>query len=98
MRESMLYDLYFGRVSPWERKRIYTPEYNALIGKIIEMEEHFKNLLSSEEYEKFGEMQDLRGQAGIIESTDLFAYSFRLGALMMMDIFGFRGTIDRTEK
>lgn len=48
MRESILHDLYFGRISPWERERIYTQEYSELTKKIDDIVAHFKNLLSSE--------------------------------------------------
>lgn len=37
-------------------------------------------------------MQDLRTQADELEKIDLFAYAFRTGALMMIDIFDYEGT------
>ena len=46
-------------------------------------------LLSPEDYAKFEEMQNLRVQTDIIDNVDLFKYSFCLGAMMMMDIFGY---------
>ena len=30
MRESMVRELYYGNLSPWERKRVYNPERTAL--------------------------------------------------------------------
>lgn len=91
MRESMLNDFYFGSIRPWERKRICTREYRELTNKIIVIKEHFKSLLSPEEYKKFEEMQDLRAQADMIESAELFEYAFRTGALMMVDVFNYEG-------
>lgn len=91
MRVSLLHDLYFGEIRPWERERICSREYGELTRKIISMGEHFKNLLSPEEYRKFEEMQNLRAQADIIESAELFEYAFRTGALMMIDIFSYEG-------
>ncbi len=90
MKESIIHDLYFGRIRPWERERIHTREYSELIKEIDDIEAHFKNLLSSEEYTRFEEMQDLWAQTGIIDDVTLFEYSFRLGALMMINIFGFK--------
>lgn len=86
----MLHELYFGNVSPWERERIRTPEYAALTKKIDDIAMHFKDLLSFEEYEKFEEMQDLRVQADIAEELELFEYAFCTGALLMMEVFGYR--------
>ncbi len=90
MKESMIHDLYFGRISPWERERIHTQEYSELTKKFDDIVAHFKNLLSSEEYARFEEMENLRAQTDIIDDVTLFEYSFRLGALMMIDIFGFK--------
>lgn len=87
--ESMLHELYFGNVSPWERKRIYPSEYTEITQQINEIVAHFKMLLSPEDYAKFEEMQNLRVQTDIIDNVDLFKYSFCLGAMMMMDIFGY---------
>ena len=90
MRESTLHDLYFGRISPWERERVHTREYRELTQKMVGIAAHFKNLLSAEEYARFEEMQNLRAQTDIINDVTLFEYAFRLGALMMIDVFGFR--------
>ena len=35
MRESMIRELYYGNVSPWERRRVYSPERIALADKIF---------------------------------------------------------------
>lgn len=92
MRESILQDLYFGKIRPWERKRVHTQEYSVLTQKIDDIVVHFKNQLSSEDYARFEEMQDLQAQTEIIDDVDLFEYGFRLGALMMIDIFDFKQT------
>lgn len=89
MRESVLRDLYFGEISPWERRPICTREYREITGEIIRIEDHFKSLLSPEEYAKIEEMQELRARADIMESIDLFTYAFRTGALMMIDVFNY---------
>ncbi len=91
MRESIVRELYYGNVSPWERRRAYTPEQTALTDKIDDITEHFKSLLSPEEYEKFEEMQELELQVDADNAVDLFEHAFCLGALLMIDIFGCNG-------
>lgn len=91
MRESILDDLYYGRISPWERRRVRTHEFKEISSQIIAIEEHFRNLLPAEEFEKLEELQELRGQADAIESENLFGYAFSTGALMMIDIFDYEG-------
>ena len=89
MRESLVRELYFGNLSPWERKRVYNPERTALNDKINSIVEHFKNLLSPEEYAKFAEMKELESQVDVEDSVDLFEHAFCLGVLLMIDIFGY---------
>ena len=93
MRKSMLRDLYYGNILPWERKRVQDADYNLLIRKIEEIEVQFRNLLSPEYYEKLEEMKNLQAQAEAIEEAYLFEYAFCMGALMMCDIFDYRENI-----
>ena len=83
----MIQDLYFGSFSPLERERISTQEYSTTAKKIFDIVEHFKNLLSPEEYEKFAEMQSLQAEIGLMEDADLFEYAFCAGARLMIDVF-----------
>ncbi len=89
MRESMVRELYYGNLSPWERKRVYNPERTALNDKINGIVEHFKNLLSPEEYKKFAEMQELESQVDVEDAVDLFEHAFCMGVRLMIDIFGY---------
>ena len=91
MRESMLHDLYSGNFSPWERERIRTREYRTITKKIADMDEHFKNLLSPEEYAKLAEMQDLQAEIELMEDAELFEYAFCAGTRLMIDVFTYQG-------
>ena len=87
--KSMLQELYFGNINPCERKRAHDPEYTALAKKIDEIDVHFKNLLSREEYDKLQEMLNLRAEADLFEEAAFFGYAFSTGALLMLDVFGY---------
>ena len=89
MRESMVRELYYGNISPWERKRAYPPERIALTDKIDDIVQHFKILLSPEEYKKFAEMQELESQVDVEDAVDLFEHAFCMGVRLMIDIFGY---------
>lgn len=91
MRESILYDLYYGRISPWERPRPCTRELKEASSQIVAIEKHFRNTLPPEEYAKIEELQKLRGQIEMIESEDLFEYAFSTGVLMMIDVLNYEG-------
>lgn len=91
MRESLLNNLYYGRISPWERPRLRTRDFKGISNQNVAIEQHFQDLLSPEEFKKFEELQGLRGQAEAIESANLFEYAFSTGALMMIDVFNYEG-------
>ena len=91
MKESMLQELYYGNISPWERKRIRTHEYKTLTKKMESIVEYFKNLLSLEEYAKLAEMQEVQSKRSIMDELDLFEYAFRTGVLLMVDVFDYEG-------
>lgn len=92
MRElSMLQELYYGNIRPWERMRIHTHEYKTLSDKTDGIAEHFRSLLSPEEYEKFSEMQEMQMRLHAMDEVDLFEYAFRTGALLTIDIFNYEG-------
>ena len=87
--ESILQELYFGNVTPCERKRVNDPEYVELTKKIDNIVVHFEELLSPEEYAKLMEILELRAEASIFEEAELFEYAFSTGALLMIDVFGY---------
>ena len=88
--DSILRELYFGNINPCERERVHAPEYTALTKKIDEIDVHFKKLLSREEYDKLQEMLGLRADADLFEEAALFEYAFSTGALLMLDVFGYK--------
>ena len=90
--KSMLQELYFGNIRPCERNRVRDPEYAALTKKISDIVVHFRDLLSPEEYAKFTEMRDLQADADLFDEVQLFEYAFSLGVLLMLDVFGYRGS------
>ena len=85
----ILEDLYFGRISPWERLCPKSGEYKEISGKIGKVRDSFEKNLSAEGSEQFEKLQDLLCDAGEIEDISLFEHAFSLGALMMLDVFNF---------
>ena len=90
--ESILRELYFGNVRPCERERVRDPEYVTLIKRIDSIIMYFGDLLSPEGYAKFTEMRELQAQVDLLEEVELFEYAFCAGALLMIDVFGHKGS------
>lgn len=91
MKESMIHELYYGNFSPWDRECIRTQEYRTTTKKTADIVEHFKNLLSPEEYAKFTEMQNLQAEIELVEDVELFEYAFCAGVRLMIDVFTYKG-------
>ena len=83
----ILEDLYFGKISPWERLCPKNKEYTEVNQKISKIKDHFEETLSPEDTKRFEELQDLLCESGEIEDIALFESAFSMGALMMLDVF-----------
>lgn len=90
MSKSLMHDLYFGNLTPWERGRVQGQGYSSLGDKVSDLITRFQELLSPEEFEKFEEIEDLQAQMGAIEEVDLFQYAFCLGALIVTEVSDFK--------
>jgi len=90
MSHSIMHDLYFGNLVPWERGRPEDPNCTPIAHKISDIKEHFDNTLSLEEKKRFEEMQDLESKFDIMDEVHLFRYAFSMGVLMMIDVFDFK--------
>lgn len=89
MTYSVMQNLYWGNLVPWERGRPQDPSYAPITQKASEINKHFKDILSPEEYKRFEEMEDLETERKNMEEIQLFEYAFRMGVLMMIDVFNF---------
>lgn len=90
MSQSMMHNLYYGTLVPWERKCSRNPDYGPLNEKISRIKGYFKELLPPDEYQKFEEWERLEADVKSIDEIDVFEYGFSMGTLIMMDVFGFK--------
>ena len=82
----MLTDLYYGRVSPWERKNRRVDEQRKLVGKIEAEERYFMEKMSGSDCQRFQELSKLYSELSISSESDIFAKGFSLGLLIMADV------------
>lgn len=90
MKRSMMYDLYFGHLIPWERGRSQDPHYTPVNRKISGIKEHFRDTLLPDEYKRFEELENLSAQSSSIEDVELFEYGLSMGILLMIEVFRFK--------
>ena len=80
-------DLFFGRVSGWERKRVRTAENQSLNRKIEDEKRYFVEKMSLDDCQRFQNLENLYMQAHEDDEIDAFSYGFRLGVMLMISVF-----------
>ena len=85
--KSILQGLYAGEVYPDELIMPKDPEYQPVNMKISEQKAYFKQKLSEEDYRKLEEFDNLCGRSSSMDSEASFIYGFRLGAMLMIELF-----------
>lgn len=85
--KNILTEFYYGNLHPEEVIRPKDPEYRNINQKISDAMEYFKKNLSENDLELLEEMIDLSGQSKAIQATDTFVQGFRMGVLMMVEVF-----------
>ena len=84
--KSILEQLYYGNVSPWEDLYPKNPEYRTLWKKACEKESYLFGKLPAEEEDNFTEYQDLIRKAYCMEVYESFSYGFRLGIRLLWEV------------
>lgn len=84
---SILTDLYYGRISPWERRPAHIEERRENSRKIEDEKRYFIQKMSLDDCRRFQELENLYTQYGDIEQVDAFSCGFKLGAELMAEIF-----------
>ena len=85
--KKILYDLFYGRISGWERKPNYNAEAKAINRKIEREKEYFINKMSLDDVQRFQALEDLYTQSHEYCELDVFQYGFRLGTMLMCGVF-----------
>lgn len=84
---SILADLYYGRISPWERRPTLDEESRENSRKIENEKRYFIQKFSLDDCQRFQELENLYTQSSDIEQADAFSCGFKLGAELMVAVF-----------
>lgn len=85
--KSLLQSLFDGEISPEELILPKDPKYQSLNQKISDEKKYFENMLSEEDNQRFIELDDFFCHRCLMESEASFMYGFRLGAMLMVEVF-----------
>lgn len=83
----ILTDLYYGRISPWERHPICSTERREIDRKIEDEKRYFIQKMPLDDCQRFQELENLYTQSSDTEQVDAFSCGFKLGAELMITIF-----------
>jgi hypothetical protein len=85
---SILEELYYGQIYPFERIVPQDPEYRPLNQKISKIKETWQEKLAADDYESLEELLKLCCDSSVLEACASFGYGFKLGALTMLEVLG----------
>jgi hypothetical protein len=83
----ILIDLYYGRISGWERHRLRTTEEKTVNRKIEAEKRYFIEKMSLDDCKRFQELENLYTQAHGFDEIDAYRYGFKLGVMLMSAVF-----------
>lgn len=85
--KSILQGLYDGEIFPNELIVPKDKAYRSVSNTIGTKKEYIKSKLSEEAYKSFEELVDLYRQSSSMEAEASFLYGFRLGSMLMIEVF-----------
>ena len=84
----ILEKLWKGDVAPGERCHISKEEYSKSYAAMVDSEEYLRKHLTGEDLQQFQQFRDAELNLSRLSDFDNFAEGFRLGALLILDVFG----------
>ena len=93
--KTVLEELYDGHIFPAELIVPQNPEYRPLNRKISEIKETWQKKLTADDYKSLESLLELYCESSVLEASASFGYGFKLGALIMLEVFGGKGKLVR---
>jgi hypothetical protein len=84
---SIIEELYLGSIRPEELFNPNDPEYQLLNKKIHNSMEAFKEKSSDNDFKLLEELLDLYGKSNSLHSITSFINGYKIGTLMMIEVF-----------
>lgn len=95
--KSILQEMFEGSIYPDELIISKDPEYWTLNKKISGMMDMWKNKLSKDDFAELELLMDLRSQVDSLHAEASFTYSFKLSALIMIEVMTGKEELVRNE-
>ncbi|NQX46114.1 hypothetical protein HQN87_12300 [Paenibacillus tritici] len=83
----ILEDFYYGKLRPNELTKPSNPELQKIDQKIIDSLQMLKERLSAKDFDQVEKLFDLQSDSNSLHSALSFIQGYKIGALMMIDVF-----------
>ncbi|WNS44736.1 DUF6809 family protein [Paenibacillus sp. MMS20-IR301] len=83
----ILEDFYYAKLRPNELIKPNDPELQKINQRIIDVLHMLKTKMSEEDFEQVEELYDLQSDSNSLHSALSFIQGYKIGALMMIDVF-----------
>lgn len=87
MGRTFVNDLYYGRISPWERKRVRRMQSAGLDARIEQEKAYFARILSKEDCSRLEQLENLYTMQHEEERLESFYQGLKIGARFMEAVF-----------
>jgi len=84
---NILQELYFGNVPGWERHANSSAEEQAVNKNIDAEKRYFSGVMSEEDCKRLTALDDMYRRSNSFENMRTFNSAFRLGVMLMCDVF-----------
>ena len=91
--KSILEELFYGQIFPFERIVPQDPEYRPINQKKSDIKQRLQKRLPAEDYKALEGLLDLDCDSSVMEAYASFAYGFKLGALVILEVLGNNGEL-----
>ncbi|MGG6312402.1 DUF6809 family protein [Paenibacillus macerans] len=93
--KNIIEELFYGNLNPEERIVPTDPEYRSLNRKISDLMEEVKQRFSERDFAALEEILDLNGESNSMVISEAFVQGFKMGALVMMEVFCGEGKVGK---
>lgn len=97
MQRSILEELYFGNISPCENQKIFSPEMKKYQKNISDLEGQLLQSLTGRDREIFENFSNSYLIFNEMTASSSFLQGFRIGGLMIIDLFGGQDSVIGTK-
>ena len=83
---SIIEDLWYGNIAPWEREIKRSSEYADVLERIVQIEADLHARLNDEEKELLERFVDCSNELCCISEREMFVQGFMLGAKLIIEV------------